>query len=460
MKDRNRTIYRAGSYVYIEGDEDVDEVFIVEKGLVEFKSSNERVRTHGNSAGPGDVFGFISSLSRRPRMETAFAKVNSSVISFSREKFLALLQKNSDIAVKLINAYAEELRHYDTMIFPMEGGNGSALTEEHLLFELGAYYRAGGMKGHAGYVMKRYLDLYPGGTRAGEAREALRSLGAEGERGGAPPVRQGIYRHYSDRQVIFCEHEPGNELFIIKKGRVKIVKFHGGSEIILSILREGEIFGELAIVSNKPRNATAISFGPSVLLPIDEESLMKLIRKSSDLLKRIFTAISQRVWFTFIRTESRFYAKPLTRIYAFLENKLVEENVSLKSREPHVLNFGVDELLKMSHTPPARVASVTAEITRDRNLEFNFGKTVVDNPSLVASKARYYRARDHLYEAEETAHPVAPLPGEAPAAEPESMLEPTGFEPISDAGPGPKEMTAVTSSLFDEMESELEKNGD
>ncbi len=457
MKDRNRTLFRAGSYVYIEGDEDVDEVYIVENGLVEFKSSNERVRTHGNNAGPGDVFGFISSLSRRPRMETAFAKVNSSVISFTRDKFLSLLQKNSEIAIKLINAYAEELRHYDTMIFPMEGGNDAAAPEELLLYELGAYYRTVGAKSHAGYVMRRYLELYPGGHHAEEARNAIQSLGDDANRGMAPPVSEGIYRIYGDRQIIFCEHEPGNELYIIKKGRVKIVKFHGGSEIILSILREGEIFGELAIVSDKPRNATAISFGQSVLLPIDEESLMKLIRKSSDLLKRIFTAISQRVWFTFIRTESRFYAKPITRIYAFLENKLIEENISLKSREPHALNFGIDELLRMSHTPASRIGAVTAEITKDRNLEFNFGRTLIENPSLVASRARYYRARDHLYEGGDVSmdEPVM----ERVEMESESLLEPTGYEPIPDATPEKKEKGGVTSGLFDELELELENDG-
>ena len=55
--------------------------------------------------------------------------------------------------------------------------------------------------------------------------------------------------------------------------------------------------------------------------------MLKLIKKSSDLLKRIFTAISQRVWFTFIRMESKFYEKPITRVYVFLENKLIEDNV-------------------------------------------------------------------------------------------------------------------------------------
>jgi CRP-like cAMP-binding protein len=362
MKEQSRTVFKAGTYVYIEGDEDVDEVYIVEKGLVEFKSTNERISTHGNTASPGDVFGFISSLSRRPRMETAFAKVPSTVLTFSRDRFLILLQKNSDIAIKLLNAYADELRVYDTMIFQMGGQRDVFLPDEEQMFNLGAYYHRNGLKGNAFYVMTRYGQIYPTGQYGKEAKAILADLAKGGTTRMAEPVPDGIYRRFADKQIIFCEHEPGDELYIIKKGKVKIVKYHSNSEIILSVLKEGEIFGELAIVSDKPRNATAISFGSTVVLPINKDSMMKLIRKSSDLLKRIFTAISQRVWFTFIRMESKFYEKPITRVYVFLENKLIEDNISLKNREPHLFSFGIDELLKMSYIPPDKVAAVTDEL--------------------------------------------------------------------------------------------------
>ncbi len=456
MKDQSRRLFKAGSYIYIEGDEDVDDVYIVEKGLIEFKSSNDRVRTHGNSAGPGDVFGFISALSRRPRMETAFAKVNTSVIEFTREKFLVLLKKNSEIAIKLLNSYADELRLYDTLMFPVSGSSGAFMSDDLQLFRLGEYYFTMKMHANALYVMDRYLALFPGGEDRTAALKMIDEIKKTGVKNVPVSAPEGIYRRYGDRQIIFCEHEPGNELFIIKKGRVKIVKYHGGSEIILSVLKEGEIFGELAIVSDKPRNATAVSFGTTEVLPIDKESLLKLIQKSSDLLLRIFTAISQRVWFTFIRMESKFYEKPITRVYAFLENKLIEDNVSVKSREPHGFNFGIDELLKMNNVTPDRVAAVTMELTRDQNLEFNMGQTVINNPGLVSSKARYYRSRDHLYEVGGHEHEPAPvLP---------SVIEDHAEEPFEDLAdmkvpePAQKENdAALPGSLFDELEKEVEK---
>jgi CRP-like cAMP-binding protein len=466
MQDQNKHVFKAGSYIYIEGDEDVDDVYIVEKGIIEFKSSNDRVRTHGNSAGPGDVFGFISSLSRRPRMETAFAKVTTSVIAFSREKFLLLLKKNSEIAIKLLNSYADELRLYDTMMFPMSGSVGAFLPEDLQFFRLGEYYYRIKTSANAFYVLTRYLQLFPEGPDRKEALKIIEEIKKTGIKTIPVPVPDGIYRRYGDRQIIFCEHEPGNELYIIKKGKVKIVKYHGDSEIILSVLKEGEIFGELAIVSDKPRNATAISFGTTEVLPIDKESLLKLIQKSSDLLLRIFTAISQRVWFTFIRMESKFYEKPITRVYAFLQNKLIEDNVSLKSREPHIFNFGIDELLKMNNVIPEKIASTTMDLTRDHNLNFYMGQTVINNPSLVTSKARYYRSRDHLYEGSENEREALSSPAPAVEKYEEGRVEEHGeelFEDLADMKvpePAlPEKPSGPLSSLFDELEDEVEKAG-
>lgn len=459
MKEQSRNAFKAGAYIYIEGDEDVDAVYIVEKGLVEFKSTNERVSTHGNTAAPGDVFGFISSLSRRPRMETAFAKVHSSVLMFTRERFLALLQKNSNIAIKLLNSYADELRMFDTLIVQMGAQKDLFLSEEEQLYNLGSYYHRSGNNAAAFYILTRYIEMFASGTRAGEVRELLAVIQKTGITRIAEPVPEGIYKRYADKQIVFCEHEPGDELYIIKKGKVKIVKYHNNSEIILSVLKEGEIFGELAIVSDKPRNATAISFGTTIVLPINKDSMIKLIRKSSDLLKRIFTAISQRVWFTFIRMESKFYEKPITRVYVFLENKLIEDNVSLKNREPHLFSFGIDELLKMASIPPDKIATVTDELTRDHNLAFNLGRTVIDNPSLVASRARYHRSRDHLYDGEDTIRYAAPAqtaPVEFDSPELE-VFEDTADVRVPEPVRADEDLSGSSSSLFDELDEELDK---
>jgi hypothetical protein len=107
-------------------------------------------------------------------------------------------------------------------------------------------------------------------------------------------------------------------------------------------------------------------------------------------------AISQRIWFTFIMLEAKLYAKPMTRIYSFIENKLMEADISLRSKTPVSLNYSIDELYHACNIPESRRNAVVDLLTDDTNIEFNFGQLVIKNPSIHASKANTYKSRDHI----------------------------------------------------------------
>ena len=309
------------------------------------------------------------------------------------------------------------------MMFTLGGEGPDILPDDLQLFNLGLHYYRKGDYAYAAHVLARYLEGGPEGAAAAQAREALADIEKTERRSVSEPVRKGLYKVFADRQMIFSEFEAGDELYIIKEGKVKITKVMNDQEIMLSVLKEGDIFGELAIVSNKPRNATAISWGKTELLPIGKDTLATVLRKSPGIINRIFMAISQRIWFTFIRLEARLYAKPITRIYVFLENKLLEERVPLKSTEPVTFNFGIDELLRMAGLPPTPPGDTMDLLLGDHNLTFNFGQTVVDDPSVLSTKAKFYRSRDHLAVDEEAAAPrrerrAEETPKERPAPEP------------------------------------------
>ena len=165
---------------------------------------------------------------------------------------------------------------------------------------------------------------------------------------------------------------------------------------MLSVLKEGDIFGELAIVSQKPRNATAISFGTAELLPIDQSALLNLINQSPNIMRRIFVSISQRIWFNYIRLDVHLFRQPITRLYSFLESKLLEEHASLKDERRHVFTFGIDELLRMTGTSQAAHKLAIDKMLCDRNIEFNFGQITVKKSRSLSAKARYYRNRDDI----------------------------------------------------------------
>jgi len=385
--------YTRGARIYLESEEESGEVFVIEKGEVELSGFAEAKRFR-STLGPGDIFGFTSCLCRRPRMETVVARTDCTCAVLGRDRFLESVQANAELATRVISYFADELRAYDDMV-AVPSDKAAPSDEEARLFELGMHFVNSGRDAYALHALSAHIQLFPSVPNAREAQKAVSALKEKGVK--APPLNQrGLARRYSDGQLVFCEHEPGKELYIVKSGKVEILKITPPDEMLLSILREGDIFGELSIVSSKPRNATAIAIGETELLPVARESLAALFEKSPVTIARILTAISQRLWFTFIRLQSSFYENPLTRAYVLLENKLLEERISLGSTKAVTLPLGIGEILAMARVPSEKQQKLAEVLTDDPNLSFQFRQVTIENPNVLQSKARFFRTRDHL----------------------------------------------------------------
>jgi CRP/FNR family transcriptional regulator len=393
LSESDSKSYKKDALIYIESDEDSSDVFVVESGEVALTGTPGIPRFRA-SLGPGDIFGFTSCLCRRPRMETAVARTDCSCAVLERERFIESVGSNPELASRIISYFAQELRAYDDqMTSPTD--EASARDDEAQLYQLAQHLAQKGRPAHAVHALQVYTSRFPQGMHAEEGKRQLAALKAKGAAVPTPETR-GLCRVYADRQMIFCEHEPGDELYVIKSGKVEILKISPPDEILLSILRDGDIFGELSIVSAAPRSAAAVSAGESVLLPVSRESLLSVFQKSPAIVGRILGALSQRLWFTFIRLRAKAYENPLTRTYVLLENKLLEERVSLLGTKPYTLGLGIGEIMGMAGVPADQVEGVKNVLGSDTNLSFQFRQVTIESPSALEAKARYFRTRDHL----------------------------------------------------------------
>jgi CRP-like cAMP-binding protein len=74
-------------------------------------------------------------------------------------------------------------------------------------------------------------------------------------------------RAYPKNSVILFEDDPGDALYVVKQGQVKVVLIgEDGREVILSVLGEGDFFGEMALIDDEPRSAHVIAMGDSLLV--------------------------------------------------------------------------------------------------------------------------------------------------------------------------------------------------
>lgn len=110
-------------------------------------------------------------------------------------------------------------------------------------------------------------------------------------------VRDLVERHYGEGDIIFHEGDPGQMLYIMGTGQVRIfVNGLDGSETSVIVFgRPGELFGELAVIDGLPRSATAVSLDQTTLYTINREQFRDHMRRSPQLAFNFMQELSQRV---------------------------------------------------------------------------------------------------------------------------------------------------------------------
>lgn len=96
--------------------------------------------------------------------------------------------------------------------------------------------------------------------------------------------------------VIFSEFEPGASFYLIQQGRVQLIKIINGAEKNLDILQHGEIFGEMAVLDNSPRSASAIAYDDVVALEFNKENFEILLTGNPAIAMRLLKTFVKRIY--------------------------------------------------------------------------------------------------------------------------------------------------------------------
>ncbi len=101
---------------------------------------------------------------------------------------------------------------------------------------------------------------------------------------------------YPADEIIFCEYEPGDAFYLIQQGRVQISKIMGDIEKTIDVLQPGEIFGEMAILEEAPRSATAITVGPVKCLEFNRANFEILMRGNPAIALKLLKLFTKRIY--------------------------------------------------------------------------------------------------------------------------------------------------------------------
>lgn len=100
---------------------------------------------------------------------------------------------------------------------------------------------------------------------------------------------------YLQGQVIFKQGDSGDCAFIIEKGRVLVYLEKDGIETPLTILGEGEIFGEMSLIDNQNRSASARALDDSLLNIVTRQQLMERVYAADTVVRLLIRVLLKRL---------------------------------------------------------------------------------------------------------------------------------------------------------------------
>jgi CRP-like cAMP-binding protein len=188
--------------------------------------------------------------------------------------------------------------------------------------------------------------------------------------------------------VLFHEGDHGEEMYILQSGKVKISKKMRGVDKTLAMLEKGEFFGEMAILNDKPRSATAEVVENGDMLVIDRKTFESLLRGNVEIAIRFIKRLAERLREADEQMESLMIKDSTSRLVTFLARKVKEQ----KSGGEIAMN--VDELAGMAGMEKGQARTILEKLANVKIVELQGETLKILNQDQVDRLLRYLEMRE------------------------------------------------------------------
>jgi CRP-like cAMP-binding protein len=122
----------------------------------------------------------------------------------------------------------------------------------------------------------------------------MKAVFKSGAGGGKSPFERYIVEH-SMGDIIFSEGEIGNDMFILQAGTVELIKTIAGETKVLATLEKGDFFGEMSVLEDLPRTATARAKTDIEVVRINGATFDTMLKSNTEIAVRMMRKLSRRV---------------------------------------------------------------------------------------------------------------------------------------------------------------------
>src|SRR5438876_7921094 len=109
-------------------------------------------------------------------------------------------------------------------------------------------------------------------------------------------ARSATRRRYQRGDLIFQKDDPGQSLFIVASGSVRIyVPSSQGADLTLAVFGPGNFFGDLSLLDGRPRSASASALTDTSVVALERSDFVALVRSSPEAAMSVLGVVAQRL---------------------------------------------------------------------------------------------------------------------------------------------------------------------
>lgn len=381
--------FKQGTYLIVDGADYNTRFFIIQSGQVKCHNSLDPGKNATRILTTGDFIGVIPCMSGHSQIENAIALTDVKCISVQKEQYPELIRMNTPVALKIIRTFATRMREMNEQLTQLTLNGVSSDTPEHI-FDVAQFYDNSLNHDIATYAYYRYIKEYPQGANIPHAKRRLAELKPSSKAVYFEPTDE-LVRRYPQGTMIMSESQRGSEMFVIQEGQVTISKVVDGNAVVLAMLNKGDMFGEMALLENKPRSASAIAHQDCVLMVINRANFNQMVSSQPQLIARLTTTLAERLWLMYRQLGSTCLHEPLHKAIDTLALQLEKTRHFDGSFQT---DFTISDIITMCGLQPQEQMKVAEQLQSEKHIRIVQKKIFVTDCAAIIKAAAFFKKQE------------------------------------------------------------------
>ncbi|MFC2281218.1 MAG: Crp/Fnr family transcriptional regulator, partial [Treponema socranskii subsp. buccale] len=163
-----------------------------------------------------------------------------------------------------------------------------------------------------------------------------------------------------------------------------------------AMLKKGDMFGEMALLENKPRSASAIAHEPCKLMAVNRQNFDLMVATQPQLISRLTTMLADRLWSMYRQIDNANLHDPLHKLIDILALQVEKTKINLSQQNvQYQTDLTPYDLANMCGIPKEQQAESLIRLQSDSHVRFVNGKILVPDCRELVKQAAFYRKQNN-----------------------------------------------------------------